>query len=346
MKKLGFYNFYDIYNNNRMFDPKIQAPIGDDLLYPFHYIAQVAREKGISVSTIDTEPLDSYDAIIFLDYPGKNNKYLKQATNINPDNLVLFLFENEIIKPDNWKVENYRYFKKVFTWKDTLVDGNRILKFFLPNRIPENVSFDFSSKTKFCCMISGNKALSHPLELYSERRRAVQWFEKNNPDYFDLYGIGWDNPFPALPSRLSGIFKPLISLFYPNYSSYRGKVTTKSVILKQYKFSICYENARDIPGYITEKIFDCFFSGCVPVYWGAPNITDYIPEGTFIDRRKFGSYAELFEYLKKISSEEYRNYLKSIESFINNPDIYPFSAENFADTVLQKTVPVPDSVKR
>ncbi len=41
MKKIGFYNFYNIYNNNRMFNPEIQAPIGDDLLYPFHYLAQV-----------------------------------------------------------------------------------------------------------------------------------------------------------------------------------------------------------------------------------------------------------------------------------------------------------------
>ena len=52
---------------------------------------------------------------------------------------------------------------------------------------------------------------------------------------------------------------------------------------KNISFAICYENARDIPGYITEKIFDCFFAGCVPIYWGgAPNVTDHIPANTFI----------------------------------------------------------------
>ena len=45
MTKIGFYNFYNIYNNNRMFNPEIQAPIGDDLLYPFHYLARVARKQ-------------------------------------------------------------------------------------------------------------------------------------------------------------------------------------------------------------------------------------------------------------------------------------------------------------
>ena len=44
---------------------------------------------------------------------------------------------------------------------------------------------------------------------------------------------------------------------------------------------------RDVLGYITEKIFDSFAAWCVPVYWGASNVTDYIPEGCFIDRRKF-----------------------------------------------------------
>jgi len=42
----------------------------------------------------------------------------------------------------------------------------------------------------------------------------------------------------------------------------------KKPIMEQYKFSIYHENARNIPGYITEKIFDSFFAGCVPVYWG------------------------------------------------------------------------------
>lgn len=42
---------------------------------------------------------------------------------------------------------------------------------------------------------------------------------------------------------------------------------------------------RGEKGYITEKIFDCFFPGVIPIYWGAENVTDYIPQDTFIDRR-------------------------------------------------------------
>jgi alpha(1,3/1,4) fucosyltransferase len=334
--RLGFYNFYTIYNNNHMFDPEIHAPIGDDLLSPFHHLAKVGREKGISLSTIDTEPLETYDAIIFLDYPGNHNRYFKKLVDMHYKNLYLFLFENEIIKPDNWKSENYRYFKKVFTWRDDIVDNKKIFKFFLPNKIPDPSAFDISEKTKFCCLIAGNKKISHPLELYSERVAAIRWFENNQPAQFDLYGKGWDISLPPSLSFLKPVLRPFSRLFFPQYPSYRGEIASKREILKGYKFSICYENARDIPGYITEKIFDCFFAGCVPIYWGASNVTDYIPENCFIDKRKFSGYHELFNYLKGLSEENYLNYLYSIEEFIKSDKILPFGADYFVNTLLSE----------
>lgn len=336
MKKIGFFNFYNIYNNNRMFNPEIQAPIGDDLLYPMHYLAHVAREQNVSLSTIDTESLDSYDAIIFLDYPGNHNRYLKKLIDMKFENLYLFLMENEIIKPDNWKKENYRYFKKIFTWRDDLIDNKKIFKFFLPNKIPDTISIDISRKTKFCCLIAGNKKNNRPHELYSERIRAIKWFEKNQPAHFDLYGKGWDLTLPPFLTPLKPFLQPFYNTLFPHYASYRGEITSKRTILEQYKFSICYENLRDTPGYITEKIFDCFFAGCIPVYLGASNVTDYIPEDTFIDKRNFSDYAELFGYMKTLSDDEYMHYLNAIEDFVRSEKILPFGAKRFAEQILNE----------
>jgi hypothetical protein len=321
-----------------MFDPEFQAPLGDDLLYPLQYLAKVAGERGISISTIDTEPLDSYDAIFFLDYPGRNNRYLKRLIDMKFENLYLFLCENEIIKPDNWDKKNYQNFKKVFTWRDDIVDNEKIFKFFLSNKIPKTIPCDLSEKKKFCCMIAGNKKNNQPGELYSERTRAIRWFEKNQPEYFDLYGKGWDIPLPSRLTPLKPVLKPIYRLFYPQHSSFRGEITSKKEILRKYKFSICYENVRDIPGYITEKIFDCFFAGCVPIYLGASNVTDYIPENTFIDKRKFSDYSELFKYMIRISEEDYMNYSKAIESFVRSDRILPFSAEYFGKLILNEVL--------
>lgn len=128
-------------------------------------------------------------------------------------------------------------------------------------------------------------------------------------------------------------------IFTKKYPSYRGAVEMKSDVLKQYKFSICYENCRDIKGYITEKIFDSFFSGCVPIYWGASNVTDHIPETCFIDRRKFDTYEQLYQYISSMDKERYLNYISAIENFLMSEKGYPFSTDCFIQTLTKEMAP-------
>ena len=147
-------------------------------------------------------------------------------------------------------------------------------------------------KKKLCTLIASNKSASHPLELYTERIKAIRWFENNHPEDFDLYGKGWDKhnfqgKFLGINLARLNRLKFLTKLLRPDYPSYKGEVKSKKKTYEKYKFSICYENVRDFKGYITEKIFDCFFGGCIPVYWGAQNITDHIPQNTFINKKKF-----------------------------------------------------------
>ena len=114
-----------------------------------------------------------------------------------------------------------------------------------------------------------------------------------------------------------------------------GPVKTKREVLKNYKFYICYENTRDINGYITEKIFDCFVTGCVPVYWGSQNVTQYIPPECFIDRRRFSTNEELYQFLKSINETEYNQYLEAIKHFLQSDAAFLFSWEFFIDTVIR-----------
>jgi hypothetical protein len=104
--------------------------------------------------------------------------------------------------------------------------------------------------------------------------------------------------------------------------------------MQQYRFSICYENVRDLPGYVTEKIWDSFFAGCVPIYWGASNITSYIPEDCFIDRRKFTSHDELYRFMVSMSESEYITYQERIEAFLVSEKARPFSAEAFSEIIV------------
>lgn len=44
-------------------------------------------------------------------------------------------------------------------------------------------------------------------------------------------------------------------------------VENKHKWIQGYKFNICFENSS-YPGYLTEKLFDAYNAGCIPIYWG------------------------------------------------------------------------------
>lgn len=331
MKATLFTSSY--YLHNRQFDISDKVSNRDDCLYAFYVLRERLKEKGIDLSTQDINPPSEAQFVIY------NEMHKSADIMIDKDNYLL-IFESEVIKPDNWDRRNHKYFKTIFTWNDNIVDGERYFKINYSHKVPADLNFDLSKKEKLCTTIAANKLKKHPLELYTERIKAIRWFEQNYSEDFDLYGIGWDRYyFKGALSKLNrfGVLTRLLKP-KPRYTSYKGSVKSKRETLQKYKFAICYENARDIPGYITEKIFDCFFAGCVPVYWGAPNVTDHIPPDTFIDRRNYKTYDELYSYLKNMVEQEYMGYLDSIKNFIESDKICPFSADYFAETLTNEVL--------
>ncbi len=324
------------YYQNRIFD--LNSPVNrDNAFYPYYLLRQKLQDRNIQLDTYDYlgKSSDTQYKLLFFDVPREHDSFLKSHSDVEK---YLVIFESEPIYGVPWDKTLHVNFKKVFTWDDSWVDNKKYFKFYWPNDIPGSIDVEIKDKTKFCIMIAGHKFVSHPLELYSERVRAIRWFERNHPEDFDLYGVGWDRYYftgalSILNNRYLDVLRRILGRKYP---SYKGTVISKREVLQKYKFSICYENIRDIPGYITEKIFDCFFAGCVPVYWGASNVTGQIPHDTFIDRRNFANYGELYNYLKGMTDERYMEYLEAIKRFVKSDRIYPFSAQCFADTLINQ----------
>ena len=94
----------------------------------------------------------------------------------------------------------------------------------------------------------------------------------------------------------------------------------------------------DLPGYITEKIFDCFFAGCVPVYWGASNIYDYIPQTCFVDRRKFVDHESLYHFLLTMPEKNYIAYQNAIKIFLKSQAATLFYPEPFVSNIVDTIV--------
>jgi hypothetical protein len=102
-------------------------------------------------------------------------------------------------------------------------------------------------------------------------------------------------------------------------------------VFNKYKFIICYENSY-ADGYITEKIFNCFFAKTIPIYKGSEKISDYINSNSYIDGR--GNYVD--EILKIKDNENlYNSYINS-NKISNNYDneMYNQELSNFIDNNL------------
>jgi hypothetical protein len=339
---LGFYNFYRLFNGNRMLTNSASG-IGDNLMYPMVHLGERLRALGHQVATLDMDDLAKFDVAVFLDHPTVLNPYFRQLKKMRGKKLYLFLLENPANRPDNYWTGNHRAFEKVFTWNPRLVDGKKYQRLYLPNKIPPIARLEPTEQRKFCVTIASQKYSNHPQELYSERVRAIRWFEQHHPAEFDLFGTLWEHPY--FTGKLARLNLGLHKLYarFPSalrgqrFPSHRGTIPGKHAVLRQYKFAICYENAV-FPGYVTEKIFDALFAGCIPVYLGAPDVTDALPPEIFIDKRRFKNYADLYDYMHNMTEVDYLGYRHAIEQFLAGPGIIPFSAEHFADTVIQRIV--------
>lgn len=264
----------------------------------------------------------------------------------SPDGVTAYLlmFETPLIKPENDDRQRLAAYRRVFTWRDDLVDGERFVKINFPNPLVVPEVDGWAGRDIFCSLIAANKTLVRPdpRDLYVERVRTIRWFEQHAPDSLHLYGVDWD--MPVMPAGLVGKVARRIFRYLPGalrgkpFPSYRGRVANKRDVLRRSRFAICYENVRGYDGYITEKIFDCFFSGCVPVYWGPDNITDYIPADCFVDRRAFPDTAALHRHLCSLDEARYRVFQQNIRDFLSSDAARAFGSAFFAETVADTIV--------
>ncbi|WP_245465616.1 glycosyltransferase family 10 [Mesorhizobium sp. M6A.T.Ce.TU.016.01.1.1] len=88
----------------------------------------------------------------------------------------------------------------------------------------------------------------------------------------------------------------------------RGR-KTKIETVSRYKFCLALENSTETD-YVTEKLFDAFDAGSVPIYLGTSNVHEFAPPGSYINAADFSSYAELAAYLKYLieTPEAYEAY--------------------------------------
>lgn len=327
----------------------------DNCLEPMRVLEVLAKQAGIDLHTADVNVRNGVtpDFTLYVES-------IDVAVTAAKKN-YLILYETPLTVPKNADCHYLKQFDAIFTWdKQLLKSGlrdrfgncipeNRFVQIQCPNPIPKECLPDFQSasfaqRENFICLIASNRHANcaDDRELYSQRVAAIRWFEKHRPGKLKLFGNGWKVPQKRF-GRLGKVRYRLEKVIpwltrQAVFPSYQGPAKTKHAVLSNTKFCICFENARDISGYITEKIFDCLFAGCVPIYWGDANIAQSIPANCFIDFRQFDSYEALNQFLESITPEQFFAYQQAAQQFLQSSQFAPYSSQNFAQTIIHKIV--------
>lgn len=279
-----------------------------------------SRKNGSQIVLVSSvsDMLDA-DWIVFVGWYSWSYKWYKIVLKNKLENkTVYWMLEPEVVNKQHSLYGSYNLlqkFKYIMTWNCDLIDSKRIFRLnnlynWKMNVDINDIGNDLCNEKALLTNISGNKISDVKGELYSERYKVIQWFEKNHPEDFKFYGSGWEDN---------------------NFKTNGGACRDKKEVYVNFKFALCLENVAK-KDFVSEKIIDCLTYGIVPIYKGAENITDYIPKGCFIDYNKFNDINELYSFIKNMSDEEYDKYIHNIREFLLNTDeISIFSAQEWVN---------------
>ena len=116
-----------------------------------------------------------------------------------------------------------------------------------------------------------------------------------------VYGDGWEEYCKSHPQVTLGYSMP-------------RHLDTKNTPIDHYQnhvFALIIENC-DAVGYVSEKFGDALLAGGIPLYYGTPSALIPLPEGCYIDIKRFKTGQEIQHYLDSLSQEEVMTMRKKV----------------------------------
>ena len=309
------------------------GPNGGDFFLPWRGLRARFAAAGVELNTRD---VNAGREVAF-------ELHLNAQRHVEHPRSYAYLYEDPVVRPINGDRAALARYRLAFGSNEELIDGRHVLRLDYPNDLTARPVPGFAERDLFCVLIASNKALlhPHPRNLHHRRVEAIRFFEQHAPERFALYGHGWDIP-PVAPGHFGRISKRLNEWKRrwkpgpPPFPSFKGPIDRKPAILDRARFSICYENSRGSPGYISEKIFDCLTSGCVPVYIGTTHASPPIPAGCFIDGDAFDTPHAMLAFLDAIDAARFAEYQRAIRAFLDSPDARRFTNAHWCETLVTR----------
>jgi hypothetical protein len=322
--------------------------------YMFAELRRQLATHGVDLATQDIHPPEQSALIIGLDVVDFFQTYQRRPA----QHIYLLLNEPATYYPEVWDKANHTPFDRIFTWDYTLADGKKYIHHYFAIDLDSYLPFkwvteDEFKRRKLLVLMAGMFQFAPPQpgssSLLYIRYQTLRWFGQHLPHQFDFYSRGID-PKAYRSFRGLGVLQRILPRVIADrigdiVAARRQRVVQalnkgpvppleKLAVIRSYRFVVCYENTST-PGYISEKLFDCIFAGCVPIYLGEPNIRQVIPEGCFIDRKAFATDAQLADFLQQMPYKRYSEYIESMRQFAQGIERQKFGSEANAQRVTQ-----------
>jgi hypothetical protein len=257
------------------------------------------------------------DAAVFIEM---DDKELEKIT----WNIPVILIRNEpiVVWPKNYQKNLVQKVSKTIdvgqfnSLNKTFVPWPQDWTQIVPNTLPD------SQRLEKVVLINGNKIGFIRGELYSLRRKCVYKIQD-----LDLYGAGWNikikRKILILAAEIviavrAGFFpRPKsLRLWFRYPKNYLGAPESKFDVLTKYKYSLVIENSDE---YMSEKLFDAFIAGNIPIYVG-PDVELFgIPRNlVFQAKPDFDSINQALDKAKNIDYEQWK---KELDKWISSPEI-------------------------
>lgn len=201
------------------------------------------------------------------------NKIFFTGENIRPD---YFTYDHAITFDHENSSKHYRlplYILEMWAiMQDNNVDGKYTFQ-YLKNRDldPEK---EWEKKTRFAAYIQSNPNCG-------PRTKFVEYLQQQNA--VDCAGPHLNNVGYIIPRDRN----------------------LKLKFFNEAKYGIAFENGS-YPGYVTEKLIDCYYANTIPIYWGSSTIGRDFNTNSMIIFNENDSVFEFYRHLKDIASNKNR----------------------------------------
>lgn len=271
-------------------------------------LRQFLDKQGRNVSLV----ADEADVYIAIDHTENDEKLLMMRRKLNKFS-ILYRSEPFCVLPVAYKSETIALYSSIISFgkSEVMNDGMHWPQYFPSD---EQLGWGVHDRFPRAALVNANKLNLSSSELYSLRRESIKKIKG-----IDLFGENWNSNFRdrikvlAIEVMKDPTRHLIAALTHSRYWFANWPETAspadKISIMQRYKFALVIENELS---YMSEKLFDAFFAGCIPIYVG-PEVTDYkVPKELVIQcQPTLKSLAEGFEIAMQTNFENYQEKLKN-----------------------------------